>query len=504
MSSFPHEELALIDATVRMFTEPELVLDEEMMREYLVYEVTKKHELMERIGAQRSDLLSNDKFADLLRLLGEEPPIKAGKPKKDGSPKTIYAFAKTDPGFKDLLEHTNDDIRWLAEARLGVKSTGNETRTGRMLALGADGRPMPVYLNYCGAHTHRWSGGDKVNMQNFERADDADPRKGMIRRAIRSPKGKKIVVADSGQIEARFTAWLAGHGALIREFAAGADVYSRMASELFRRPIDRKKNPADKIPGHIGKCQALGLGFGMGEFKLAVELQKGMLGGPSIQFTEKDILELNIDPSPFLANPRNIDKVREMPSRLSLKDRLIHTCVCKYIVDNYRTNNKPIPDLHEFHNTVLGWMTEGKKTSFDYLGFLSLGDQRIHGPNGLALEYPGIEYGKWKDKKTGEEKKGFQYFNGRHMTGIYGALLTENLVQWLCRVIIGQQILKIRKKYKVVTMSHDEPIMVVPAEQADDCLAETLEIMKTTPVWAPGLPLSAEGGIGDTYAEAKS
>lgn len=503
-TNYPQSELQLIDATIRMFTEPTLVLDEDVMWEYLVYEIQKKQELLERVGVQRKDLLSNDKFADLLRLLGEEPPTKAGKPKPDGSPKTIYAFAKTDPGFKDLLEHKDDNIRWLSEARLGIKSTGNETRTGRMLLLGAGGKPMPVYLNYCGAHTQRWSGGDKVNMQNFERVDNDDPRKGTIRRAICAPKGYKIVVADSGQIEARFLAWFACHYDLIRRFASGADVYSWFASKIFGRKIDRKNNPGDKIPGHLGKCQVLGLGFGMGDIKLAAELQKGMLGGPAIQFTEKDIEVMKINPAPFLANPRNIERVQEMPSRLPIKERLIHCLVSNYIVNNYREENKPIVQMHEFHKEVLGWMVEGKKTSFDYLGILRLADQKIYGPNGLALVYPGIEYGKWKDKKTGEEKKGYQYFNGRHMTGIHGALLTENLVQWLCRIIIGEQILKIRKKYRVVTMSHDEPIMVVPNEQADECLADTLEIMTATPDWAPGLPLAAEGGIGDTYAEAKS
>ena len=160
---FPRAELDLIDITVRMFTEPVLVLDEPMLREYLQYETQRKEDLLTRSGIGKKELSSSDKFAELLRGYGVEPPVKLN-PKG----KTIYAFAKTDPGMQELLEHEDDEVRWLCEARIAVKSTGNQSRTERMLAMGAGGRPLPVYIKYGGAHTLRWSGADKCLVGDTE------------------------------------------------------------------------------------------------------------------------------------------------------------------------------------------------------------------------------------------------------------------------------------------------------------------------------------------------
>lgn len=156
---FPVEELSVIDATVKMFTEPCLEGDVELLAKVWVDEATRKAARMAELNVSEADLQSSEKFATLLRAEGVEPETKEGKKK------SVYCFAKTDEFMRGLQEHDNDRVRTLAEARLGAKSTLMQTRAetlGFMATRGPRGSrsTMPVYLRYCGAHTTRWSGGD--------------------------------------------------------------------------------------------------------------------------------------------------------------------------------------------------------------------------------------------------------------------------------------------------------------------------------------------------------
>jgi DNA polymerase len=200
----------------------------------------------------------------------------------------IPAFAKTDPGMQELLEHPEEEIRFLAEARLAVKSTLVESRSLRYLKCSTRG-PMTVYTKYSGAHTRRRSGGDKTNYQNMGRDDVKRPEMILLKRSIEAPEGHMIVAADSAQIQARINAWLCNHWELVEAFAQGRDVYSEFASKIYMREINRKKNKEDFIPGFVGKTCTLGLGFQMWWPKFAFEMLKGALGGPPVQFTADDI-----------------------------------------------------------------------------------------------------------------------------------------------------------------------------------------------------------------------
>lgn len=522
---FPPSMLALIDTVVRMYTEPKFVLDEPAMEAYLAEEIQRKDELIYQIGVDalmahatdkerakvrtrddflahgRKQITSDAKFARLLEALGVDAPLKPSPTKKDeaGNPVMNFAFAKSDPAMQELLEHGDEDIRLLAEARVAIKSKINESRTARMISMGRGGRALPVYLKVSGAHTHRLAGGDKVNWQNLERTNKRNPKKGRIRHAIRAKPGYKIVVADSGQIEARKTAYLAGHQKLLAQFAAGADVYSAFASEAFGRPVDRKKNADDEIPGHIGKCMVLGLGYGMGYLKFAGEMLKGMNGGPTVQFTYEDVEKLGIDVLPFMSNKWNIERVQEMPSRLPIKERLLHCAVANYFVELYRERNNEIVELHAFHEEVLKMLVTGHTGTVEHVGIpVELEHHAIRLPDGTKLSYRGLE------RKQNGKRWEFTYFDGRSVKKIYGGLVTENRVQALCRIIVTDPMIELHRRYNAVaSMSHDEIIQAPRAEIAAEVLHTTLELMKVAPSWAPGLPLIAEGGMGDTYGSAK-
>lgn len=233
------QELYIIDMMMRMYTDPVITLDKDTLEHHLGEVRLKKDNLMARIDASigRDALMSNPKFAEVLKKLGVEPPTKISA--RTG--KEAYAFGKTDVAFKALLEHEDERVQAVVSARLGVKSTLEETRTEAFIGISERG-PLPILLNYYGAHTGRASGGDKVNLQNL-------PRGGALRKAMQAPEGHSLVAVDSSQIEARVVAWLAGQDELVACFAEGRDIYSEFATDVYGKTVTK----SDKVERFVGK-----------------------------------------------------------------------------------------------------------------------------------------------------------------------------------------------------------------------------------------------------------
>jgi hypothetical protein len=123
---FPQEEYQVIDMTVRMFTEPVLMGDVDTLAKVWVNERDRKANLLRKFEIDVGALQSAEQFGQLLRAEGIEPETKPGK----NGP--IGAFAKTDQFMIDLLEHEDERVQALAEARLGLKSTAEQTRAERL------------------------------------------------------------------------------------------------------------------------------------------------------------------------------------------------------------------------------------------------------------------------------------------------------------------------------------------------------------------------------------
>jgi hypothetical protein len=151
---YPIEELKLIDLHIRMFTEPMLRLNSDKLKAHLDEVLAHKAELMEKVTVDKSDLMSNQKFAAILEALGVQPPMKISST----TGRETLAFAKTDPGMKALLDHEDPTVQALAAARLGVKSTLEETRTQRFIDIASRDPRFPVPLKYAYARTKRSSG----------------------------------------------------------------------------------------------------------------------------------------------------------------------------------------------------------------------------------------------------------------------------------------------------------------------------------------------------------
>lgn len=236
--STTRSELDLIDLSVRFFTEPHLRLNQKLLEEHLAKVVKAREDLIAQIGVAREEFTSNEKFAQLLRDAGIEPPTKTSPT----TGKETYAFAKTDEEFKALLEHPDERIQTLVSARMGLKSSIEETRTQAFLDIAKRGT-FPVMLNYYGAvNTGRFSGGDSTNPQNL-------PRGGALRESIEAPEGHMIVACDSSQIEARTLAWFAGQEDLLDDFRRNADVYSIFASKVFGHEVNKHDHPKERFVG---------------------------------------------------------------------------------------------------------------------------------------------------------------------------------------------------------------------------------------------------------------
>lgn len=449
---FPASELRLVHHTISMFCDPILKVDIPRVEKELAREIKAKEDLLVSVSGGETDLekarkviASNESFADLLRAEGITPPTKISPTTK----KEVYAFAKTDLDFTSLSEHPSERVRNLVDARLAVKSTIGETRAGRFLEAGKNGWSLPVLLNYYGAHTGRWSAGNKMNMQNL-------PRGGELRLSILAPRGSRLVVADSGQIEARVNAWVSEQTDLLDAFAAQSDtsptdVYTKFASTIYGREITK----ADKLERFIGKVCVLGLGYSMGPAKLQTTLALGTMGPPVF-------LELDM---------------------------------CKKIVNLYRRMNFKIVAFWKRCEAMLDDMITGTEGVYKCLRWEK---ECIWLPNGMRLKYPGLRC------DVGENGfKEYSYLRKGIRVKVYGGLLCENIVQALARIIIGNQFLELADghNYRIATTTHDELVACTKTPTAKKCFNTMIKVMTTPPDWCRDLVLSAEGGWAENYSK---
>jgi hypothetical protein len=143
-----NKELFIIDMLIRMYTDPVMVFDAPLLETHLAEVKRKKAALMAKLDAAigRDELMSNLKFAEILNKLGVTAPMKVSP----ATGKSTYAFAKTDADFKALLEHDDLRVQTVVSARLGIKSTIEETRTESFIGIAGRGT-LPVMLQYYGA-----------------------------------------------------------------------------------------------------------------------------------------------------------------------------------------------------------------------------------------------------------------------------------------------------------------------------------------------------------------
>ena len=432
---FNKTEMKLIDMTIRMHSEPQFILDIPTLEDHLYHTKKRKEELLSASGIAKEDLMSNNKFADILRSYGVTPPLKISP----ATGKETYAFAKTDEEMKELLDFPDFDVQAIVAARLGTKSTLEESRTERFIEIANAGGAMPIPLKYYGADvTGRWSGCDGVNMQNL-------PRSSPIKHAIQAPEGYVIVGADLSNIELRVSLYFSGQMDKLQIIADGLDLYKDFAATAFKVGYDE----VTKEQRFVGKTSILGLGFGTGAAKLR-------------------------------------ESIRAMSGNDIGKDE------AERIVNLYRSEFDKVKATWNEGTQVLRDMRDNVTSNFGAINLKVMGRQGILLPSGLYLKYPDlIEQDEWTySSHRGSRRK------------IYGGKVVQNCIQSLARCIMGEAMVRITRRYKIALTIHDSCYCVVPKEEAQEAFDFIIGELCKEPSWMPGIPLGAEGAFGVTLKEA--
>ena len=129
-------------------------------------------------------------------------------------------------------------------------------------------------------------------------------------------------------------------------------------------------------------------------------------------------------------------------------------------------------------------------------------------PSGLCISYPNLritdDSGVSPTPLEKEKKIEYEYSSKPDKTTrIYGAKAVENIVQGLARCIIGEQMIQIAKRYKVVLTVHDSVLVLVKKEEVEEGRLYIEACMREVPYWAKGLPLDCESGVGENYGDCK-
>lgn len=486
---FPEDELHIIDLTIRAASVPKLRINAALCHAEIEDEDRRLKSLLEsdiigdailssKCGQKLlqggvSELMrSRPCFAELIKSRGVMPPMKHAKTSKgefkydaERKPVYTYAFAKNDIELMNLGEDAR--VSDLVAVWTGLKSTIRKTRAQTFLDVTHNGtKTLPIPLNYCGAHTMRWSGGENLNPQNLPSGRDG--RGARLRESIIAPDGYVIVVSDSSQIEARVNAMLWGQEDLIQTFRDKKDPYSELASSMYKVPVSKKGPNAHLRP--VGKAMELGLGFGMGVDRFLDGCLSGSITG--------DVLDISYEEAAAAVEFYRYRRNKIVEGWDKLKQVLAH---------------------------MVSWSNEDKANgiSLPINSFLTSAPDRIIMPNGLSLHYKNLGYHYFPEK----EKRELVYESGRDSSGspsfirIWHSKLDENIVQCLARIIVAQQAVAIARRYDVVLLVHDEVVYLAKEEEAEEAKQFGLDAMRIPPVWMPDIPLDAEAGFARNYVK---
>lgn len=298
-------------------------------------------------------------------------------------------------------------------------------------------------LKYFGAATGRWSGSEKFNVQNMYK----DPIFGVdLRSHIIADEGDIMVVVDWSQIEARALLWMVGDNETLEELRRGKGIYQVHAEKYMGvdPAIDLKnaKTQEHKDLYNLAKARVLSLGYGCGFEKFI-----SMAAAYGLQLTPEK---------------------------------------SKEIVEDFRSGNPRIPAF---------WSKRQQKLRYAVERGLPVYEVTL--PSGRKLTYHKPIYSK---------SAGYQaYFmdGDSNRRKLYGGLLTENIIQAMCRDILAEKWVQFRAEgFKVLFTCHDEFIFSIPkGPDLKAKLKRIKEIMCEVPKWVEGLPLGCSMVVTPKYVK---
>lgn len=496
--SNPEIEIPLARHTLGMYLAPHFMLDFKLAGQ-LMYKMERELQQTIRISGHTAEELSGTlSFTELLINAlpeGKTIPVKAGKPGKNmikllGQPGVVLQLAKTDDGFKQLLNSPDEKVRILMQAKVASKSWPSHIKRIQSLVAQckASNDLLRVPLKYYGAHTGRWSGTEKINVQNFGgrgRGTGIHPLIKKMRNMLIVPETEILVITDSSQIEARILAWIAGQTDLIQDFAEGKSPYCTLATIIFGEKIWKPSEEEEKTSeGEImtvrygfGKDGILGCGYGMGANKFYSNCREVPAIKALFDSGEYDWDFIN---GLIKTYRKTYAKIPEFWTRIEK--------AFKFVIKYPREETKISFDLNEHTNTSgKKWCTYPTNHHFKF--WKSGNTVHLQLPSGRVLNYR---------HACLDKRKTIKY----HWGQLWGGAITENVVQAIARDLLGYWILECEQKIgPVVLHSHDEIVCMIDKLEATDKLSEMIDIFSTGPDWAKGLPLAAKGQLTECYVK---
>jgi len=392
---------------------------------------------------------------------------------------------KTDDDFTAWMQ-MNPNLAPVLLARQRYQRANNKLKHLATIAnRSVDGIFYPD-IRYCGApHTRRFSskGGDEdgdrngFNIQNMERLpvfgdimpdffSPLAPVKrgaalpGYFMRNLFVPRaGKKFVILDFSQIEPRVLHWLVGDREWLDSIRQGFNPYETLA---------RRTSGWDGAPGtlsktdpalySLSKAQELALGYQCSWAKFIVMAKIYMDG--------KLLSEDESKKATFGWRDHN-----------------------QLIVNFWADSQKLVEGSYQDGSDIEVTMPNGE--TYRRFNTRMLPREFVYRNNdGTENRVMRNEY--WCEKIYGIPDT----------KPTYGGLVVENVVQRTARDLLAEALIRCEEAgLHGCFHAHDEAILEVDADNAQDALGEAKRLFTQVPEWATGIPIAVSGGLYDRYTK---
>ena len=393
-----------------------------------------------------------------------------------------------------LLEKDDNSatVQRMLQIRQELGKTSTKKYDAILAGVCADGRVRGLLQFYGANRTGRWAG-RLVQVQNLPRtytkvievARDLVKKQGgdrlklmyggipdtlsqLIRTALVAAPGHVLIDADFSAIEARVISWLAGEEWRLEVFKTHGKIYEASASQMFGVPIERikKGNPEYELRAK-GKVAELALGYQGGPGALI------NMGALKMGLSEEEL-------------PDIVTRWRDANSKIRKLWYDMNEAAINAIQTGQPQQVKCLTLQTEYNATngttaLTILLPSGRKL---YYVRPELGTNRWDEP---SIIYWGVDQNtkKWKQIET------------------YGGKLVENCVQAIARDALAENLERLEAAgLPVVFHVHDEVVIdVKPWADNDTMLKTVTDIMSQPIAWAQGLPLRAEGWVGDFFTK---
>ena len=387
------------------------------------------------------------------------------------------SMAQNDPDFLDWVEQYGDKYKFVKaysdHYNINVHANRVKSMIGR--AVESDGYwSMSYGMKYCGADaTLRFSGDSGFNVQNM-------PREGKwgvnLRNLLEAPEGKTFVIADYNAIEPHLLALVLEDEETLKLLREGYNPYEASARLTMGYEAEGSLKNEDPNLYLLAKIRVLALGYGSGWYKFYEQVKS---------YDRLDILNNPVDkPTQFkfgtFIKSYNKDKLEEWKT---LDDETkIHWVNAWVQVTDFRKKN---PLLTKKWRKLEREFVSRVGNDFSYT---LLNDEKIQYFNVRHEKNPS---GYSCFTRRGEKKRSW----------FYGAKILENIIQREARSVFSNGLLNlIKNDYDVVMHIHDEVVVLVDEDRAEEHAEKISNLLTEPPSWiGDRLPLKAEYQISKRY-----